>query len=116
MYVRGLRCETRLSKAAGYRLRQILWRRTSQSQVNIGKVLAIKRIEFWIVIRVMLRPVPPVPVAAFRDQQLFKGKLLLLRRGPLSVFGEEIPRCGKPVPRCIIFRRADPDIEIGVDP
>src|SRR6185437_11501666 len=64
----------------------------------------------------VLWAVPPVPIAAFSDQQLFIRELLLLGAGRRSAMRVEVPCFGEVVPGEVIFRRSDPHVEVGVDP
>src|SRR5581483_9908298 len=64
----------------------------------------------------MFGAVPPVPIAAFGDQQLFVCQLLLFRSRRRRTMRIEISRFGEVVPREIVLRRSDPDIEVGIDP
>ena len=61
-------------------------------------------------------PVPPVPVAALRDQYFFESQLALNPRSPRRILCVEVSRLVQVVPSTIVFGRADPDVEIGVDP
>src|SRR5271165_1496426 len=64
----------------------------------------------------MFGTVPPVPVATFGDQQLLPGDLALRRRNAMRVAVIVIARFSQQVPGAVVFRRPDPDIEVGVDP
>src|SRR5581483_9072864 len=46
-----------------------------QKSIDITQVLPVKLIELSAVCRRVLGPIPPAPVAAFRDQQLFKSQV-----------------------------------------
>ena len=74
--------------AADDRLRQIVGRACTQRLIDVRKMLAVELVEFAVVGRMVLRAVPPVPVAAFGDQDFFKGQFALLlggsRRRPRS--------------------------------
>ena len=72
----------------------------------------------------MFRAVPPAPVAAFGGEQRFQrlrqrrfggriGAVLLTRFDSSRV---RLPRVPQQFPRGDVFRVADPDVEIGVDP
>jgi hypothetical protein len=63
----------------------------------------------------VLGAVPPAPVAALGDQQLFIGQTAAVFRhvgGGLVGF----PRAQELAPGLVILLRADPDVEVGVDP
>jgi len=45
----------------------------AQRVVDVGEVIAIQLIEFGPVVRAVLGAIPPVPIAAFGDQQLVVG-------------------------------------------
>ena len=64
----------------------------------------------------MLRAIPPVPVAAFGDQDFFKGDLPLLFPRLGSGLGIEVARVVKIVPGAVVFRRTNPDVEVSVNP
>src|SRR6266850_1414055 len=79
-------------------------------------MLAVEFIKVAIVGGMMLRAIPPVPVATFRDQKFLVGELTLglgaLRCGMVVGFaGVE-----KIIPGAIVFGSTDPDIEVGRDP
>src|SRR6266852_4965668 len=64
----------------------------------------------------MLRAIPPAPIAALRDQQLFVGK-------PAIVFGNAgcqlivfLTSAEQILPGLVVFLRSDPDVEVGVNP
>src|SRR6266576_6248127 len=79
-------------------------------------MLAVKFVDVAIVGGMVLGAVPPIPVAAFGNQEFFVGELALglhaLRSSMMVGFAslEEI------VPGAVVFRSADPDIEVGRDP
>src|SRR6266576_1082336 len=79
-------------------------------------MLAVKFVDVAIVGGMVLGAVPPIPVAAFGNQEFFVGELALglhaLRSSMIVGFAslEEI------VPGAVVFRSADPDIEVGRDP
>src|SRR5580698_5597702 len=79
-------------------------------------MLAIELVEVAIVGRVMLRPVPPVPVTAFGNQQLFPGDLALLFGHPMRMTVIVIARFRQQVPSEIVLWSADPYVEVGIDP
>src|SRR6516225_6307236 len=66
----------------------------------------------------MLGTVPPVPVAAFGDPKLLLRppqafRIKIRTRGISCV---KVARIGQQVPCPVIFLRADPDVEVGIDP
>src|SRR5579859_1049262 len=79
-------------------------------------MLAVQLVKITIILRVVLRAVPPIPITAFGNQQLFKGQAFLLRRCLARILSEEITRGGEAVPGSIVLRRANPYIKVGVDP
>src|SRR5438309_11526222 len=64
----------------------------------------------------VLRSVPPVPVTAFRDQQFLISQGSLLGGRLARICCEEVACCRELVPCHVVFRRADPYIEIRIDP
>src|SRR5216683_8095082 len=64
----------------------------------------------------VLRPVPPIPVASFRNQDFFEGELPLGLAGSGGRLRVEVSRMVKIVPGAVVFRGANPDVEIGMDP
>src|SRR5438874_6962240 len=64
----------------------------------------------------VLRTIPPIPVAAFGDKQFFERQFALLLRTMLRRLLVEVASMVKIVPGLVVFRRADPDIEVGVNP
>ncbi len=78
-------------------------------------MVAIELVEFDAVVGAVLRPIPPIPVAALGDQQLFIGQLA-------GVFGNAggfivgAARGQQKFPGLVIFLGPDPDVEIRVDP
>ena len=79
-------------------------------------MLAIEFVELAIVGRLVLRAVPPVPVAAFGDQDLFKRQSSLRFADAIFVLFVKVTGVEEVVPGAIVFRRADPHVEVGVDP
>ena len=70
--VGGLRNNPRLGYIpTGNRLRQIIGRRSPQRLIDIRQVLAIKLVEIAVICGMVLRAVPPVPIAALGNQELF---------------------------------------------
>src|SRR5262249_30306166 len=114
--VRSLRCEVELAVIADDGPRQQFRRISAQRVINIGKMLAIQLIKLPVVGGMVLGPVPPVPIAALRNEQFFKGKLLLLSRHIFRIGTKEIARGRKMVPGKVVFRCTDPHIEVGIDP
>ena len=95
--------------------RKLLGRREIQKTVDVGEVAAIELVEFHAVGRLVFRPVPPAPVAAFGDEQLFESQAPLLF-GDHGGGVERVPRAQQLRPRLVVFLGPDPDVEIGVDP
>src|SRR5215472_2373851 len=114
--VSSLRREVKLAVIADDRTGERFRRISTQRVIDIGQMLAIELIKLPVVCRVVLGPVPPVPVASFRDEQLFKGELPLPGGDIFRIGTKEIPCRRQMVPGKIVFLRADPHIEVGVDP
>src|SRR6266851_4281025 len=64
----------------------------------------------------VLGTVPPVPVAAFGDKDFFKRQPALRLAGRRRCLSVKVAGVVKIVPGTIVFRRADPHVEIGVNP
>jgi len=79
-------------------------------------MLAVKFVEVAIIRRVMLRTVPPVPVAALGNQDLLEGEISLRLGSAGCSFGVKLAGAMEVVPRLVIFRSADPNVKVGVDP
>ncbi len=79
-------------------------------------MLAIKFVEIAVVGRVMLGTIPPVPVAAFGDQNFVEGQFALSLGGAGSILRVELAGLVQVVPGTIIFGCADPDVEVRIDP
>ena len=116
MNVMGLRTERRLHRRANNRLGEIIRRGRAQRLIDVREMLAIEFVELAVVRGVMLRTVPPVPIATLGDEQFFKGELALLFGNCLRVLGVEVSRVVKVVPSTVVFRGTDPHVEVGVDP
>ena len=84
--------------------------------IHVRQVAAIQRVEVLVVGRMMLRAVPPVPVAALGDQQFFPRQLSLRLRNPMRVAVVVVARLGQQVPRPVVLGSANPHVEVGVDP
>lgn len=84
--------------------------------VNVRQVLAVKLIKIAVVRRMMLRPVPPVPIAAFRNEDLVKGELPLLFGGPGSSARIKIAGMMQVVPGAVVLGSANPHVEVRIDP
>ncbi len=67
----------RTTSAARNRLRQIIGRCATQRLICIRKMLAVELVEIAVVGRMMLGAVPPIPVAALRDQNFLPRQLAL---------------------------------------
>jgi hypothetical protein len=79
-------------------------------------MLAIKFVELAVIPGMVLRSIPPVPIAALGDEQFFERKLALrLRRAGCS-FGVEVPGVVEIIPGSVVLGSADPHIKIGIDP
>src|SRR5215469_9678715 len=79
-------------------------------------MLAVELVEVAVIRRVMLRPIPPIPVTALGDQDLVKRQLALRLSGPSRILRIELARVIEVIPCTIILRRADPYIKVRVDP
>ena len=64
----------------------------------------------------VFRTIPPVPVTALGNQQFFKSQLFLCGRDLTGIFIEKIAGRRQMVPGEIVFRGANPNIEICVNP
>ena len=103
------------------RPREFFGRRQTQREINVCKVIAEQLVELRTIGRIVFRAIPPAPIAAFGNQQLFVGKKFTflgnrcrLRRIHEFVVG--LPRAQQIFPCSVIFLRADPDVEVRVDP
>src|SRR5262249_30060573 len=95
--------------------RQLFGRLLVESSVYIGEVLAEQIIEFDAICGFMLRPVPPAPIAALGNEELFVSQLQSARwtrggRGRHPFI--ELARGAEEIPGAIVFVRADPNIEV----
>src|SRR5690348_14745743 len=79
-------------------------------------MLAIELVKIAIIGRVVLGTIPPIPVAPFGNEELFFGQLSLLLGTAGGGLRKEITSLIEVIPRAIVFRSADPDIEVGVNP
>src|SRR5215469_4175690 len=95
---------------------EVVGRISIQEFVNVREVLAIQHVEIAVVGRRMLGSVPPVPVAALGNQQFLVGKALLFSACGAGMMVVEVSGLGEVVPGEIVFRSADPNVEVGVDP
>src|SRR6478752_9507272 len=105
----GLRSKRGLNRPPDNGLCQIVGRGCSQRLIHIRKMLAIEFVEFAVVGRMMLRAVPPVPIAAFGNEQFFERKLTLFLRTVRRGLLVEIARVVEVVPCLVVFGSADPD-------
>jgi len=64
----------------------------------------------------VFRPIPPIPVATFRNQNLFKSELALCFGGGGCCLSIEIAGIEEVVPGTVVFGSADPNVEIGMNP
>ena len=87
----------------------------AESVINSRQMLAVKRIEFSIVCRSVLGAVPPIPIAAFGDQQFFVGDLPRSFRNVVRPVIRPA-RGQQKLPRQVVFRMSDPDSEVRIDP
>src|SRR5215467_12794482 len=76
---------------------------------------AIELVELLPVGRMVLRTIPPAPIAAFGDEQFLECHAAALFRGGSGRI-EGLSGAQKLGPGLVILLRSDPDIEIGVDP
>src|SRR3954469_15073871 len=79
--------EADASAGAGDGLRQILGWREAERLIDVGEMLAIQLVEVSVVGGGMFRPIPPVPVAAFGDEQFLERQLALLLAEAGLMFG-----------------------------
>ena len=116
MNVRRLRHERRPYLRPGNRLCQKIRWRCAQRLVHILKMLAVKLVEIAVVRRMMFRPVPPIPITAFRNQEFIEREsaLRLGRAGRGARI--KLPRVMQIVPRPVILRRPDPHVEVRINP
>src|SRR6185437_10299130 len=113
---RRLQYRVRAYCSSSYWLRQVRRSFCSQCLVHVREMLAIEFVEVTIIRRMMLRAVPPVPIAALCNHQLFKGKFPLLIRDCRRAMLIKVARIGKIIPRAIVFGSADPNVKVCVDP
>ena len=78
-------------------------------------MFAVEFIEVAIVGGVMLWSVPPIPIAAFGNQNLFKGQfaLRLGRAGGRLVI--KVAGMVEVIPGAVVLGSADPNVEIGMN-
>ncbi len=95
--------------------RKFLRRRQVQKTVDVGQMAAVELVELYAIGRLVLRAVPPAPVAAFGDQQFLvrQAAVAFGDAGGDVVCGAGAQQLG---PGLVVFLGADPDIEVGVDP
>src|SRR5580658_1632701 len=89
-------------------LRKIIGRRGSQGLIDIRKMFAVKLVEIAVVGGVVLRSVPPVPIAALGDQDFFKGQLPLRFGGASRVLRIKFAGVVEVVPGTVVLGSADP--------
>ena len=116
MHVGRLRREGRTGQRTADGPGKMIGRHAAERGVDVGKMLAVKLVEVAVVGRVMLGTVPPVPVATLGDEQLLPGEGALLGGGLGGVFVVKVAGLAEVIPTAIVLRRADPDVEVGVDP
>ena len=98
------------------RVGQLRRRRDVQSAVDVGQMAAIELVELHAVGGIVLRPVPPAPVAAFGDQQFFERQLALRSSGTSARVIVGLRGRAADAPGLVVFFGADPHVEVGVDP
>src|SRR5579884_4007868 len=76
--VGGLRHEFGMGYTSDNGLRQALGRRRSECLIDVREMLAVKLVKIGVVGGVVLGTIPPVPVAALGNEQLFVGQGALL--------------------------------------
>src|ERR1700728_1132731 len=116
MNVCGLRRESRPHFTARDRLREIIRRSRTQRLTHARKMFAVELIKVAIVGGVVLRPIPPVPVAALRNQDFFEGELALRLGGSSRILRMKLARVIQIIPCAVVLGSADPDVEIPADP
>ena len=116
MDIRCLRNEGGPCSSSDDGLSQILGRCCAQCLVHIRKVLAIEFVKIAIVGGVVLRPIPPVPIAALRNQDFLKSQLALRFTDLWRSLGVEVTCIAEVIPGSIVLRSSDPNIEIGMNP
>src|SRR5436305_13658125 len=79
-------------------------------------MFAIEFIEIAIIGGVVLGAVPPIPVAALGYENLFKSQFSLIFTHTRCCLGICLAGLSEVVPRLVVFRCADPYVEVGVDP
>src|SRR5580698_685170 len=79
-------------------------------------MLAVEFVKIVVVGRMVLRSVPPVPVAALGNQDFLKGEPLLSFAGAGRILGVELARVVQIVPSTVIFGSANPNVEVGMNP
>ena len=95
---------------------KVIGRRRAEGVIDVRKMVAVELIEIAVVGGVMFRAVPPVPVAAFGDQDFVKGQLALRLGGAGRILGIKVASMMQVVPGAIVFGSADPDVEVSIDP
>jgi hypothetical protein len=88
--------------------------RFSQQPVDVAQVAPEQVVEFEIVVRRVVVAVPPEPVAAFGDENLFPG--LSGRRGVATRRLEGVAGFRQLTPGEMVVAVSDPDVEVAVDP
>jgi hypothetical protein len=87
-----------------------------ESAVDVGEVVAEELIELGAVGGFVFGAIPPAPVAAFGDEDLFVGEGALFGGDFVFVLVEGGAGVAEVLPGAVVFLGADPDIEVGVDP
>src|SRR2546426_5702565 len=89
------------------RTRQLLRRLQAESAIHIRQMIAIQGVKLGAVSGLVFGSVPPAPVAALRDQQLFVSQppVLLRNGGGLAV---SLARAQQILPGFVVLLGADP--------
>ena len=90
-------------------------RHQAECAVDIDQMIAIELVEFGAIFGTMLGAVPPIPVAAFGNQQLFVGQFSGAFEDTLGLIVGP-PRRQQQRPRLVVLFGSDPDVEVCVDP
>src|SRR5580692_1280613 len=97
-------------------LGEIIGRYRAQGLIHDGEMLTIKLAEFAVIRPMMFRAIPPIPIAAFRDEQFFEGQFALRLARPRCVSSIEVAGVVEIIPRAVVLGSADPHVEVGIDP
>src|SRR6266478_7799263 len=83
--------------------------------VYVRQMAAIQPVEIGTVRRIVFRAVPPAPIAAFGNQQFFKGQPPVLVGDTGSTI-KSLSRLEQIFPSLVVLFGADPYIDILIDP